>query len=275
MSPKITYEKLSNGEHEEFGSLISPLSPSTRKRSVVNLMLILCVLVVSNTITWVLSTRASTGDHRKIFLDLPTPYAGLEKNQSGVIAGHDAYTDRNETFRDEMWLNMHSDDGIIALDDEYVDKMGLPVSQRFPWDQKKGIYLLHGFHNLHCTRSIYISLMEYRKGVPQTRNHHHIIHCLDALRRDVLCNADDTPRYTTPDSSPETGNGQPRMCRSWDKMHDWAKQHNACYRYIHEQSSNYPEIQRFVWCPEGSPYRKEVDKYFIVDYDTPRASGID
>lgn len=192
-----------------------------------------------------------------------------------------------------MWLNMHSDDGIIALDDEYVEKMGLPVSQRFPWDQNKGIYLLHGFHNLHCTvsflwlcsnvnscwqsikRSIYISLMKYRKNIPQTRNHHHIIHCLDALRRDVLCNADDIPRYTTPDPSPETGNGQPRMCRSWDKMHDCAKQHNACHRYIHEQSSNYPEVQRFVWCPEGSPYRKEVDKYFIVDYDTPRASGID
>ena len=41
--------------------------------------------------------------------------------------------------------------------------------------------------------------MEYRLGLPQSRNHHHIIHCLDALRRDVIRNADDIPRYTTPE----------------------------------------------------------------------------
>ena len=27
---------------------------------------------------------------------------------------------------------------------------GLPVAQRFPWDQSKGVYLLNGHHNLHC-----------------------------------------------------------------------------------------------------------------------------
>ena len=117
--------------------------------------------------------------------------------------------------------------------------------------------------------------MEYRLGLRQSRTHHHIVHCLDALRRDVICNADDIPRYTTPDPSPETGRGQLRQCRNWDKLNDWAKKHTACYRYIHEEEGvSYPEIQRFLWCPEGSPYRKEVDKYFVVDYDTPRGTGI-
>jgi Mycotoxin biosynthesis protein UstYa len=116
--------------------------------------------------------------------------------------------------------------------------------------------------------------MEYRLGLPQSRNHHHVIHCLDALRRDVICNADDIPRYTTSDPIPETGHGQLRQCRSWDKLNDWAKRYNACYRYTHEASGNYPEVQRLVWCPEGSPYRQEVDKYFVVDYDAPRGSGV-
>ncbi|KAH9819348.1 hypothetical protein Tdes44962_MAKER05294 [Teratosphaeria destructans] len=75
--------------------------------------------------------------------------------------------------------------------------------------------------------------------------------------RDVTCNADDTPRYTTDEPSPETGSN------------------DAYYRYSHEELGvDYPEIQRFVWCPEGRPYRQEVDKYFVVDYDEPRGSGI-
>lgn len=108
--------------------------------------------------------------------------------------------------------------------------------------------------------------MEYRNGLPQSRNYRHIIHCLDALRRDVLCNADDTPRLTSNNSIPETGHGQSRTCRSWDKLNDWAKQYNSCYRYINETQTpdEFPQIQRFVWCPEGSPYKEEVAKYFNV-----------
>jgi hypothetical protein len=119
--------------------------------------------------------------------------------------------------------------------------------------------------------------MEYREGLPQSRRHSHIIHCLDTLRSDTLCYADDTPRRTSGDvhHEGETGYGQYRKCRNFDTLNSWAKQHTACFRYDHEAEGNaYPEIQRFVWCPEGSPYRKEVDKYFVVDYDTPRGNGI-
>jgi hypothetical protein len=67
--------------------------------------------------------------------------------------GHDPYTDRNDTFRDELWTAINIDDGMVALPDEYVAEKGIPVSQRFPWDHTKGIYLLHGYHNLHCVVS--------------------------------------------------------------------------------------------------------------------------
>lgn len=118
--------------------------------------------------------------------------------------------------------------------------------------------------------------MEYKNNLPQTRNFRHIIHCLDSLRQDVMCNADDTPRVTTNDSIPETGHGQYRQCRSWDELSAWAKQYPACYRYINETQTpqEFPQIQRFVWCPEGSPYRAEVEKLFDVDYDA-WFSGVD
>lgn len=110
--------------------------------------------------------------------------------------------------------------------------------------------------------------MEFRQGKPQSRNWRHVIHCLDSLRRDVICNADDTPRLTTNDSIPETGHGQYRQCRSWDKLETWAKQYNSCYRYINETETpdQFPQIQRFVWCPEGSPYRAQVEELFDVEY---------
>ena len=70
-----------------------------------------------------------------------------------MFSGHDLYTDRNDTFRDEVWKTINIDDGMIALPDDFIRDRGLPVSQRFPWDESKGIYLLHGYHNLHCVVS--------------------------------------------------------------------------------------------------------------------------
>jgi hypothetical protein len=43
---------------------------------------------------------------------------------------------------------------MVALPYDMVDEHDLPVSQPFPWDDSKGIYLLHGHHNLHCVVSV-------------------------------------------------------------------------------------------------------------------------
>ena len=106
--------------------------------------------------------------------------------------------------------------------------------------------------------------MEFWHNKPQSRRWSHVIHCVDALRQDAICNADDTPRYSTSDAVPESGVGQYRQCRSWDKLEVWAKQYNACYRYVNQTATveELPQIERFVYCPEGSPYIKEVEKVF-------------
>jgi len=60
------------------------------------------------------------------------------------------YTDSDPTVADKAWDDINIDMGTVALDDEYVSTMNLPVAQRFPWDDGKSIYLLAGFHDLHC-----------------------------------------------------------------------------------------------------------------------------
>ena len=49
-----------------------------------------------------------------------------------------------------MWDKLRPDVGLVALSDEFVMEKGLSTAQRFPWDHKKGIYVLNGYHNLHC-----------------------------------------------------------------------------------------------------------------------------
>ena len=56
----------------------------------------------------------------------------------------------NETKDAQLWEETALDNGVVALDDAYTESMGLPLGQRFPWDRKKSIYVVNGYHNLHC-----------------------------------------------------------------------------------------------------------------------------
>ncbi|MCJ1478394.1 hypothetical protein MMC13_007074 [Lambiella insularis] len=68
---------------------------------------------------------------------------------------------------------------------------------------------------------------------------------MDSLRRDILCAADDTPRYTTITKSPESAIGQVRMCRDWGRLKQLGDQ-----------------FERFRVCPEGSGYEEKVKEHF-------------
>lgn len=144
-----------------------------------NIVLLLCFLLNTPTISEVSSKYA------KLRRDYEEPYVKVT-----------SYSSSNQSLQDELWNSINVDHGVVALPDSWVAEHGLRTAQRFPWDQTKGVYLLHGFHDLHCLKVIHISLSEHRRGVSQSRSAHHIDHCMDALRRQVLCDADDTPRAT-------------------------------------------------------------------------------
>lgn len=65
------------------------------------------------------------------------------------------YTDENRTVQDAAWdaPEFGIETGLVALSDEYVRAKGLLPAQRWPWDDSKGIYIINGFHNLHCVVS--------------------------------------------------------------------------------------------------------------------------
>ncbi len=60
------------------------------------------------------------------------------------------------TLATKAWEDLSGDPGVVALSDEWALEKGLPKALRFPWDQSKGVYLLQGFHNLHCLVSPFV-----------------------------------------------------------------------------------------------------------------------
>ncbi|KAI4184227.1 MAG: hypothetical protein L6R41_004886 [Letrouitia leprolyta] len=180
---------------------------------------------------------------------------------------------------------------MIYITPEHAADMELPPAQDFPWDPELKVYLLNGYHNLHCLvshpnpqppnprnktqtktksqknnthlpqQSIQRSFTELSAGLPPTYPMPHVMHCLDVLRDDVICHADDTPRYTTTTQKPESGMGQMRQCRDWGKLDGWAKRHSGCWRYLDAKHDESSEIWRWTYCPEGSPWYERVGRW--------------
>lgn len=191
-----------------------------------------------------------------------TPYAHLRANIPRAWESRSPYFGENESLADRLWDAISIDNGTVALDDSYVVSEGLPISQRFPWDDSKGLYLLNGYHALHCLKTIRNGVLEFDRGIERSEPTAHLLHCLDALRQDVLCYADDTPRYTGLQPEGRSGTGQIRQCRDWKQLEAWAQAHTACWRYIRPHDPEFDSLERHKFCPDGSPYIARVKEVF-------------
>lgn len=159
----------------------------------------------------------------------------------------------DNNLTEDMWNAYNVDLGNVALSDGYAKSVGLPLAQRWPWDFSKGIYYLHGHHQMHCLQMLRQAINQYRTGALQTEHPMHVDHCLIAFREDILCNADDSPRYTGGHfKHPGSGNGQERPCRDWRKLDEWAMKHSACYKEPEDAYDGTSELERYKHCPDGS-----------------------
>ncbi|KAI9172798.1 Phenylalanine aminomutase (L-beta-phenylalanine forming) [Paramyrothecium foliicola] len=176
-------------------------------------------------------------------------FAGLERTVPIKIHHSTEYTSDNLTAATKLWEELSGDPGVVALEKQFIDETGLPRALPFPWDGNKEVYLLQGFHNLHCLRTLFRYVRYTELGEPNHIALSHALHCLDQLRQDVICNADDTPRYAGFQDPPGTGSGQTRMCRDWSKLEKWALDRTACFK--HEDEVPGPMVDRFKSCPDG------------------------
>jgi len=234
-------------------------------RHTLHKIILIALLFLSLASNVILLLAKTTGSQKEEGLTGHTIYGDLSYDQSKPFVAYSEYSSENFTQTDALWEAIDFDDGLVALPKEWTDAKGLPQTATYPWDESKGIWLLNGYHGLHCTKRIYISLMEYRKGLPQSLPPRHIFHCLDSLREQVMCDADDTPRFThskNEESGHITGMHQKRQCRDWSKLENWARQYNSCYRYGDPTWDKGNQFRRFMFCKEDSPYLPAVREFF-------------
>ena len=64
-----------------------------------------------------------------------------------LIKPHD-----ERSLYDPVWDDLRYDynEGVIAVDNDFVEKHNLPQAQRWPWDESKSVYMLQGWHSIHC-----------------------------------------------------------------------------------------------------------------------------
>jgi len=200
---------------------------------------------------------------------LNSEYAYVQEKEilSAWHFGPENYSSDDHATADELWQAVDENIGIVAIPMDWAKEKGLPETCPYPWDESKGIYLLNGYHNLHCVKRIYISMKEYRDGLPQSLPYEHLVHCLDSLRQDILCTADDTPRYITCKQSDSHygGDKQIRQCRDWNKLEAWAKEHTGCFRYGDPTWDQRSQFERYKFCPNDSPYLPHIRTFFEKD----------
>lgn len=77
-------------------------------------------------------------------------YAGLERDVPTPYRDDLIFNSPNRSLADAAWESWVVDPGIVALPHNWVKGKMLPQAQHWPWDEDKGLYLLQGFHNMHC-----------------------------------------------------------------------------------------------------------------------------
>nr|POE85459.1 phenylalanine aminomutase (l-beta-phenylalanine forming) [Quercus suber] len=190
-------------------------------------------------------------------------YSGLEYNVPKNYTYHTEFWNDTGITSDEHWEAISIDPAVIAVSPEWAASQGLPPSWTFPWDTTKQMYFIKVFHQLHCLKLIRRALLAWQAGENATHYVGHIGHCLDALRQDLMCHADDTPMPSTRRRH-SLGDGQETQCMDFDKLVAWAQQPEryACHRHIHEYEPVIHGVERFAFCPEDSPFRGEMEAYF-------------
>ena len=104
---------------------------------------------------------------------------------------------------------------------------------------------------------------DMERGIPPSISTAHFYHCVDTLRQDVMCLADDMPMPTI-DAIHHIGEGQTRQCRDWDKLIAWTQdpQRHACFRMLSDYRKVPHSLEQFAYCDKESPYFPIAEEYF-------------
>ncbi|PVH86413.1 hypothetical protein DL98DRAFT_359204, partial [Cadophora sp. DSE1049] len=182
----------------------------------------------------------------------------------------------NNSARDALWNSLATDRGVVAVDQQTIAEKGLTDTIVFPWDPSKKVYIVIAFHQLHCLKLLYQSLTSVYNGETlQKPVYEHCVHCLDQLRQDTQCQADDVStlqihyyeqtidfKYKNLWYVGEKSTGQNRQCKDFSKLDKWALERHACYNFERPMKPGPLDVEAFTNCRESSPYLQVMKDHF-------------
>lgn len=193
------------------------------------------------------------------------------------------YSSPNDTQSGLLWDKIDTAHGGVAMPHLLAAEKQWQPSMSVPGDDSKGLYLLEGYHQLHCLVSPVLPKGEpslhYRRrscasysskawrarpsaiqysmlvtaSITSVRYERSDGFSLDPPRADsclnqfIICHADNTPLYTTGDHT--SGDGQLHMCNDWSALRDYATEHSACF---HDRVGNESLASQFGQCDDGT-----------------------
>jgi len=259
-------------EHKQYKLLVdederNPLAPTTTNRdsssTLTNKTLVFLLILSSlGHLVWpvIWALHIQDGPNRTCNPEV-SPYASLTYDVPIPFHDVSTFVHHNNVVADATWDSWVVEPGIIALPHSYVNGKMLPQAQNSPLDDSKGVYILSSYHSLHCLKQLRDSFIRASTSTPGLDDNNmtldHNLHCFDFLRQDIICHADDTPRYTGLSKGEHPGMMQTRMCRSWDKMEHWARSHTACFRDMKQDVEGFPVLNHTTLCPNGYVYSSD------------------
>ncbi|KAF7881961.1 uncharacterized protein EAF02_006649 [Botrytis sinoallii] len=133
----------------------------------------------------------------------------------------------DEEEEDKSWTAIEAGHGLVSVAPEWAAARGLPDSLIHPRDSSKRVYVIEGYHGIHCLQTLRRHYMNLRRGETPDRPLEHDLHCFDSLRQSIMCMANDELLYTTGHN--DAGINQTRQCRDWDALREWASGFTSCY----------------------------------------------
>ena len=76
--------------------------------------------------------------------------AGVTRGVTRPFVTNTEWSGPNTTQTDALWKALPANVGMVAIDKQMSEDMSLYATESFPWDHSKGVYLLEGYHSLHC-----------------------------------------------------------------------------------------------------------------------------
>ncbi|RAK78865.1 uncharacterized protein BO72DRAFT_59140 [Aspergillus fijiensis CBS 313.89] len=130
-------------------------------------------------------------------------------------------------------------------------------------DPNRKIYFVKVYHQLHCLKNIRRAFKKLLSPETDPISFGHVEHCLDTLRQDLMCRADDTPMPSLQLVN-GAGEAQIRQCRNFEALVAWTKHpdRDACYRRLSDYRPPSRSIDRYAFCAPGSEHFPTMTRYF-------------